>query len=320
MSASVNDKFQLISASGTVPNVPRVTATRSAAGTSLTVDNCNWDTTTGKIFSTYQVDTSGSVVAGTQTIWKGVVNSSTSIGSMTRLAGASDTGNAIGDYVEIIPDSEWVNNLISGVLAQHNQDGTHSDITATTADFTGAVSANTISEHTAASGVTVDGMNIKDGYVVGSATSGIKNESLGTAATDLGSAWQSWTPTLSGRFNDGKWTKSCTYKQVGKTVVCKLLLTANAATPMDGSGDPVFTLPVTSVSYPNSAFMALAYIEDVGTNTYQAFTRWGSTTTASLSVPVAGGTYVTQVQITNAVPHTWASTDVIFSIFTYEAA
>ena len=138
MAASASDKFQLISASGTVPNVPRVTATRSAAGTSLTVDNCNWDTTTGKIFSTYQVNTSGDVVAGTQTIWKGVVNSSTSIGSLTRLAGASDTGNAIGDYVEIIPDSEWVNNLISGVLAQHNQDGTHSDITADSIEATTA--------------------------------------------------------------------------------------------------------------------------------------------------------------------------------------
>lgn len=236
MSASVNDKFQLISASGTVPNVPRVTATRSAAGTSLTVDNCNWDTTTGKIFSTYQVDTSGNVVAGTQTIWKGVVNSSTSIGSMTRLAGASDTGNAIGDYVEIIPDSEWVNNLVSGILSQHNQDGTHSNITATTADFTGAVSANTISEHTAASGVTVDGLLIKDNYVVGSATSGIKNESLGTAATDLGSAWQTGTPAATGF--SSKTDDALVYKQIGKTMFCNFKIegTSNATTL-------TFTLP-----------------------------------------------------------------------------
>ena len=176
MAASASDKFQLISASGTVPNVPRVTATRSAAGTSLTVDNCNWDTTTGKIFSTYQVNTSGDVVAGTQTIWKGVVNSSTSIGSLTRLAGASDTGNAIGDYVEIIPDSEWVNMLISGILTQHNQDGTHGNITATGLTVNGAFAVNG----------TWDGwVGVSDSWSYGSASSPEFTITVPAGATSL---------------------------------------------------------------------------------------------------------------------------------------
>jgi hypothetical protein len=124
MSASIADYFQKLGGASSLVNTPKVTATRAAAGTTLTVDNCNWDTTTGKRFATFQVDTSGNVVANTEIIWKGIVTGTTSIGSLTRVAGASDTGNAIGDYVMLLPASDWGNQLVAGLLVSHNQDGT----------------------------------------------------------------------------------------------------------------------------------------------------------------------------------------------------
>lgn len=127
MSASVNDYFQKLGGASSLVNTPKVTATRSAAGTTLTVDNCNWDTTTGKRFATFQVDTSGNVVSGTEIIWKGVVTGTTSIGSMARVSGASDTGNAIGDYVMLLPASDWANQLVAGILTHAKQDGTMID-------------------------------------------------------------------------------------------------------------------------------------------------------------------------------------------------
>lgn len=137
MSASVNDYFQMLGGASSLINTPKVTATRSAAGTTLTVDNCNWDQTTGKRFATFQVDTSGAVVDGTETIWKGIVTSTTSIGSLARVAGAADSGNAIGDYVMLLPASDWGNQLVTGLLVEHNQDGTHGAVTTTSITNTG---------------------------------------------------------------------------------------------------------------------------------------------------------------------------------------
>lgn len=73
---------------------------------------------------------------GTEIIWKGVVTSTTSIGSLSRVAGASDTGNSIGDYVMLLPASDWANQLVAGLLVEHNQDGTHGAITSTNATLT----------------------------------------------------------------------------------------------------------------------------------------------------------------------------------------
>jgi hypothetical protein len=145
MAASISDYFMKLGGASSLVNTPKVTATRSSGGTTLTVDNCNWDQTTGKRFATFQVDTSGKVVDGTEIIWKGVVTGTTSIGSLSRVAGASDAGNAIGDYVMLLPASDWANQVVTGLLVQHNQDGTHGAVTAT------SVSAATVAGTTSVS-------------------------------------------------------------------------------------------------------------------------------------------------------------------------
>lgn len=124
MPAATTDKFARTYNSAN-PNVARVTSTRSAAGTTLTCDNlAGWPTATVVHFSTYKINTSNQVVAGTQIDWKGIV-SGNSIGSLTYITGATDTGSAVGDVVEMNPTASWADNLVQGLLVGHNQDGTH---------------------------------------------------------------------------------------------------------------------------------------------------------------------------------------------------
>ena len=89
---AVTDKFSK-TFNSVNPNVARVNASRSAGVTTLACDNlAGWPTDTVVHFSTYQVSTGGAVVAGTQIDWKGIV-SGNNIGSLTRVAGATDNGN-----------------------------------------------------------------------------------------------------------------------------------------------------------------------------------------------------------------------------------
>lgn len=195
------------------------------------------------------------------------------------------------------------------------------------------LNTDTISEFTSAAGVTIDGMLVKDGkvgdnsvdsnaYVDGS----IDPEHLVSGA-GANWAWQSWNPTLSGRFNNSKWNKDCAYTQIGKTVFFRMRLIANNATPMDGgTAEASFTLPVASVNY--SAALGLAAdmpiissqvrILDSGTAAYYGMVEWTSTTTAKFRVSGAGGTYVAPVSFTSTVPFTWTTSDEVYVFGFYD--
>jgi len=123
MSAAITDKFTGAFNSAN-PNVAKVTAGRTAGALSLSCDNlAGWPTATAVHFSTYKIDTTGAVVAGSQIDWKGLVAGNT-VGTMTRKAGATDAGNAIGDIVEMNPTGSWEQDLIDGLLVHADQDGT----------------------------------------------------------------------------------------------------------------------------------------------------------------------------------------------------
>lgn len=147
MAASINDKITDVFNSAN-PNVARVTGTRAALGATLTCDNlAGWPTGTAVHFSTYQINTSNAVVAGTQIDWKGIV-SGNNIGSLTRQAGATDSGNSIGDVVEMNPTGSWWHDLWTGLTNQHSQlDGSHTAVTAislvASAGVTGATVTST---------------------------------------------------------------------------------------------------------------------------------------------------------------------------------
>lgn len=110
MAASVNDKLTATFNSAN-PNVARVTSSRTAGSATLACDNlAGWPTVTKVHFATYQIDADNAVVEGTQIDWYGIV-SGNNIGSLTRLAGATDAGNSIGDVVEMMPTGSWAQGI-----------------------------------------------------------------------------------------------------------------------------------------------------------------------------------------------------------------
>lgn len=132
----------------------------------------------------------------------------------------------------------------------------------------------------------------------------------------------SWSPTLSGRFDNAKWDKSGTYRIVGDTVFAQVLLTANAGTPMSGSGHSIFSLPVASVNYgtSNVPILGVASFIDTGTALLTGACQWIDTTTANCQVILASGSYAQPATTTNTIPFTWVSGDQIYINIRYRAA
>jgi hypothetical protein len=128
---------------GGIPAVATVQAARTAGVTTLSVDTQQYWPTIGDVaFSTYKLDTQNNRVAGSQVDWTGTSNGTNTISGLTRTGGAADTGNAIGDKVQMGPTAQWAEDLIEGLGSQHSlTDGSHGAITATTVAATGAITA-----------------------------------------------------------------------------------------------------------------------------------------------------------------------------------
>lgn len=141
--------------------------------------------------------------------------------------------------------------------------------------------------------------------------------------TGTGTTWTpaTWTPTLSGRLNNTKWDKSGTYIQIGKTVFADLLITANAATPMDGgTAEAIISLPVTSASYTQYiSRIGVGHTVDGGV-VFDANVVWNTTTTLVVRGVLASGTYAQPQSMSSTAPFTWASGDQIQVSIRYTAA
>lgn len=138
-------------------------------------------------------------------------------------------------------------------------------------------------------------------------------------------AWDSWTPTLSGQFTNGDWTKSCKYMRLGNLCFFRLQLTAADATPMaGGAGSGTFTLPVTSLALVGTAtteVIGTGKLFDSGTASYFCSLVLASTTTANIQAWGAAAANITPSNdITNAVPFTWTTNDEIYAQGFYETA
>jgi len=84
---------------------------------------------------------------------------------------------------------------------------------------------------------------------------------------------------------------------------------------------PTFTLPVTAVSYATAnERLGVGIFEDAGTDAYDAWVLYSTTTVARLRVPLASGTYINSTALSNLVPFTWTTNDLISVNFVYEAA
>ncbi len=139
MAAGANDKFLKVGVAGTLTSLSA--PGHSVSGTTITVGSTtNWPTDTATVFAIRQVDSSGSLVAGTYTEWRGIVSGST-LTNMTLMYGTDQVYPAGSTTQVYIPLSAAAHNrLIDGILSEHDQDGTHgaitaSSITATTGTF-----------------------------------------------------------------------------------------------------------------------------------------------------------------------------------------
>jgi hypothetical protein len=141
MAAGINDRFTNAS-NGTRPS-PTTLNANLAAGSSPGTANCTaltgWATGTAVHFVIYKIDSNGKKVAGSQTDWKGIVSGAT-ITNLTLKAG-TNTGYSVGDVVEAAPTAAWADDMATGMQQQHNQDGSHSVVTATSVATTGNVAA-----------------------------------------------------------------------------------------------------------------------------------------------------------------------------------
>lgn len=140
MAANITDKFTEAT-NGTRPDNAALTAQKSIGAASITVDStAGWGTATAVHFVIYQIDAGGARVANTQTEWKGIVSSSTSITSLTLKAG-TDQVYPVGSKVIATPTAAAWDDLVEGVLEFANQDG--SLITQAVRDALGLTSGET---------------------------------------------------------------------------------------------------------------------------------------------------------------------------------
>lgn len=133
-----------------------------------------------------------------------------------------------------------------------------------------------------------------------------------------------YSPTLSGRFTDGDWTKACFFSMVGKDVFFRISLIATDATPMaGGTAEAIFTLPVTSISYPGvvgTQRIGSGILNDLATLTTEATVEWATTATAYIRCVTVAGSYADNAACSSTVPFTWATGDEIYVQGVYRAA
>ena len=180
MAAQTQDKFQKKGAS----TVTTLSAPGKAIGAgSITVGSTtNYPTDTGITIAIRVVDTNGDLVAGTYTEWNAIVASGTSFTIDTTPAYGSDQIYAAGSTTQVfIPLSSYSHNkMIDALLTEHDQDGTHGNITGGTAVFSGNVTASGFTVSGAGSGGGWDG--VFSGTVTAVTNNGNRNYDLTTSA------------------------------------------------------------------------------------------------------------------------------------------
>lgn len=185
---------------------------------------------------------------------------------------------------------------------------------------------DTVSEHTAANGVTVDGMNIKDGklntnnsVVTANLTDAAVTPAKLIAGAGTSWTWQSWVPTWT-NLTISSSTVDARYIQVGKTIFFEMSITGAGA--FDITGTPVyFTLPVaTNANVGTTDVLGWGNAQDNSAGGFFALQVWrGDTTSKGRLMCHAVATYLTVRDIDTAVPFDWTQPDSIQIRGFYEA-
>lgn len=175
---------------------------------------------------------------------------------------------------------------------------------------------DSIAEYTAATGVTIDGLLIKDGLLPAGNIQPL-NLVSGTGSTWV---WQAWSPTWT-NLSVGNGTVTARYLQIGKNVHFSLNLVFGSTTSITGT--PTFSLPVQARALvgADSPIAARGKFLDSGTAAYDGFVMLNTATTGQLQLSNAAGTYVSFAGISSTTPMTWTTNDEMkFLNGIYEAA
>lgn len=337
--ASINDVLTE-TFNSTNPIATTVTSPRVGGGTSLSCSNlAGWPTNTAVHFATYQIDTTGAKVANTQIDWKGIV-SGTTIGTLTRKAGATDTGSSIGDVVEMMPTASWGNDLAKWGEVEHSNAGVHaltSNSTITSSKLiTGLNDTNAnslvkvsptssaVNQFTLANAATGAGPTLS---ATGSDTNiDINLTPKGTGALKVGGnpigfgAYTSYTPTFANT-TIGAGTVAGKYNQVGKQVNFKARFTLGSGSAVGSS--PTVTLPVTAAALISSGTANGDPIGTVSLYDSSATSVWVGllyATTTGVAVIYTYGASAQTTGLAASTPFVWATGDQIIVSGTYEAA
>ena len=142
MAASITDKFKKVA-----PNTGwqlNASGIADASVTSFTlVSATGLPTDTAVILTVDRVDSSGTKTPSKMERIKGIISGSNVI-SCVRGVGGTAQSHSGGAVVEIVIDSVLENEKVDGILVEHNQDGTHGEVTASTIALTGAITQTQI--------------------------------------------------------------------------------------------------------------------------------------------------------------------------------
>lgn len=133
-----------------------------------------------------------------------------------------------------------------------------------------------------------------------------------------GWAWQSWVPTWTNA-SVGNGSVTAEYVQVGKTVFYKLIFVFGSTSSI--TGNPSFSLPVTSVAVENAGIeIGSGYLRDSNGSVVLGSVLHGSTTTGQVTYHAVSGSLVIRGGVSSSAPFTWATNDGILLQGCYEAA
>jgi hypothetical protein len=146
VAASVTDKFR----KGAAAFSTTLAAQKAAGAASCSLSSATGlPTDTGVDITVGRVDSSGTRTPSAKAVYKGTI-SGTTVSNLTLVEG-TDQLHAAGTVVEVTFTAATWNDAMTGILTQHNQDGTHGAVTATSVTATGAVSGATVAGSTSVS-------------------------------------------------------------------------------------------------------------------------------------------------------------------------
>jgi len=144
MSASADDFFHKVGRStATTLSAPGYTIGDTSINVASTT---NWPTSTGVTFAIDETDADGNRISGTYNVFRGTVSGATQVNNLTYVGGDANRNYAAAatTRVYILVSAYRDNRFTDGVLVEHNQDGTHGAVTATSVTASGTVQGATV--------------------------------------------------------------------------------------------------------------------------------------------------------------------------------